>query len=85
VVVIDLQFSRVFNGEKATVPWDVHAETIEGRGLTRTCTACDDKVSRAAVKPFNPNPHHSSKPSVYGSELDEINHGERIFLELSNG
>ena len=67
------------------MPWDVHTEAIEGGGLTRTCTTCDDKVSRAAIEPFDPNPHHSSKASVYGSELDEVNHGERILLELSNG
>ena len=34
VVVVDLQFSGVFDRQEAAVPWDVHAKAVQGRRLT---------------------------------------------------
>ena len=67
------------------MPRDVHAETIECRCFTRPCSSGDDEVRRSTVETFDPDPHHCSEAGIDRSELNQVNHGQWIFLELSNG
>ena len=83
--MVDLQFSGVFDRQETAVPWDVHAKAVQGRRLTRTGAAGDDEVGRTCVQSLDPNPHHGRQAKVHRSEVDQVDHRQRIFLEFPDG
>ena len=85
MVVVNLQFGGILYSQQALVPWNKHPQTIECGRLTRTCTTSDDKVGWAGIEALNPNPHHGRQSAVDGSPTNQIDDGDGIFAELSNG
>ena len=81
VLLLDLEFGGVFDGDDALIGRDEAGEHVEQRGFTGAGTAGDDDVQACADSAFEQVEHGGRKSAM----ANEVFRGERLGAETADG